>query len=494
MRRIIKVTSILGIASLVKIFSGLARAKFLAWQLGPAGMGVVGQASMYSAFTVQLCGLNMGIGITKTVSEKIAQGKEADVRVAVNTAATIQLVASIAFIIMVLPFSGFLARFVFSDPKYWIFFVGITLVTPFTVYMTSVTDPVFYGYRKIADFTRITIIYTLLGLMLLFVLVTNYKIEGVFIQILVLSVSGFALSYYFIAKKLSLRLRLKFDLFKDSSSRALLKELFKYGLISFIPSNVGMFVTLYLRGLFMNKYGVEANGFYQVAYAVSAYYLPFVTNGIWGHFYPEMCALKEDKDINRTLNQFIRFALFASTGIAALCIIFRKFMIHILFSGKFMMSYDLLAIQATGDIFFVLFYMFGAALIARKKFKSVLLISTLGYNAVLIAAYYLVSNVFGAGYCSLNVAIALASVILVVTNILYSGFDTGFKVSLNNAALFIKSAILISLVLLIPGSGIAVILIKLGLILIWLFFSATRQEIDSANIAVRSFFDRKRGA
>lgn len=491
MRKILKVTSIMGIASLVKIFAGLIRAKFLAWQLGPAGMGLVGQAQMYAAFAVQLCGLNMGIGITKSVSEKLAQNKTSDIPVTINTAGTVQLMVSILFIIVVLPFSRILSRFVFSDPKYWIFFVGITLVTPFAIYMTSMADPVFFGYRRIADLTKLIILYTLTGLVLLFVLVSFFKVEGVFIQIMILAVVGFFLSYYFMTSRLSMHPRLKHDLLKDKGSWGTLIDLFKYGLISFIPANVGMFVTLYLRGLFLGKYGVEANGFYQVAYAVSAYYLPFVTNGIWGHFYPEMCALRENVDINRTLNQFIRFALFASTGIAALCIAFRKPMIYVLFSGKFMKAYDLLAIQAVGDLFFILFYMFGTALIARKKFKSVIVISTLWYNASIVAMYYIVSHFCAAGYQSLNIAMASASAILVVTNIIYARYDTGFTVAWGNTVLFIKSLVLLALILVIPDKGFATILVKLALILAWLLLSATKFEIKSSRDLIVSIIKKR---
>jgi len=489
MKKILKVSSILGVATFVKIISGAARAKFLAYTLGPGGLGIVGQALMYSGFTIQLCSLNTVFGITKAVSKNSAREKIGRVSLIVNTAGSLHLITSLIFMIAVLPFSKPLTKFIFSDERYQPYFIGITLVTPLALYLIGMANPVFYGFRKIVEYTKLSIMHTMIGLGLIFVLVYFYKTEGMLAQIIIISIIGFFLSYYYIRTKTPVKPGLNFGLLKDKMSRMTSLYLFEYGLISFIPGNVSMLMALYLRGLFMQRYGVDVNGYYQVAYAISAYYLPFVTNGVWGYFYPEMCSLKTRADINQELNQFIRFALFTATGIAAFTIILRKYAILILFSGKFMQAYNLLAVQAVGDIFFVLFYMFSAYFTARKKFGSVILISTIGYNAVLLLFYYFFTHLSGFDFRSLNLAIALTNLILVLICIVYMRLDTGFSLVWRNLTLFIKCMVLLIVVYAIPDSNILVSAAKTAIVGMWLLFSITKDERRNSLKLVRTYLN-----
>lgn len=477
MKRILKVTSILGLATVITMFSGVIRAKFLAWQLGPTGVGIIGQAMMYSVFTIQLCSLNMGTGIIKAISRNVVQGRGDRTTIIIDNSYSFQLIASLLFIAAVLPFSMPLTKFIFSDYKYWPYFVGITVVTPLAVYLIGVAGPVFYGFKKITDFTKLTILNTLSGLCLIIALVYFYGVNGVFLQIITISVIGFLTSYYFMKRSLSVTPRLEICLFKNKTTSLASINLFRYGLISFIPASLSMLVMLYLRGLFMKRYGVEANGYYQVVYAMSAYYLPFVTNAMWGHFYPEMCALKSKADINREINQFTRFAVLAASFIAAVGIIFRKFIILILFSDKFLRSCDLLTIQVTGDIFFILFCMFSTSLMARRKFKGVIYIAALGYNAVLISLYAIFSNISSINLLSLNMAIAVSNIILVAVHIVYAGADTGFRLAGKNVSLIVKSGMLIAAVCFIPDKNILITIMKAVMIAVWLFSSVAKEEI-----------------
>ena len=487
MKKIIKATSVLGVSSLVRVFSGLVRAKFLAWQLGPLGLGVTGQATMYSISTTQLCSLNMGMGMIKDISEKVSRKDEEGARFIVDIAANMQLMMSLAFIAVVLPFSWWISKALFTDTRYWLYFVGITLVTPFAVYPVAFASPVFYGFRKIPEYTAAMIIYTLAGLALLVGLVWFYKIDGMFIQIIVLSLAGFLIFYHAMKRALSVFAKPDFAIFRNKAARTASVRLFKFSLISFIPGTVNVMVILYLRGILMRQYGIEANGYFQVAYALSSYYLPFVTNGIWGHFYPEMCSLQAEDSINRELNRFMRFTLITSTAIAAGCVIFRKYIINILFSGEFMKAYDLLAIQAIVDIFFVIFSMFSTSLMARRKFTGVVLVSTATYNLVLILSYFLFASFFHFDFRSLNLAIALTNIIVVGVFVVYAHNETGFIVSKANLVFFAKSAVFMAVILLIPDKNVIMTIAKVAVAFAWLFVSLTKEELKSAHGLVVSF-------
>jgi O-antigen/teichoic acid export membrane protein len=435
----------------------------------------------------------MGMGIIKDVSEKVAGKDEDGARSVVNIAGNLQMIMSLVFIAAALPFSWWMSKALFADSRYWIYFAGITIVTPLALYPVAFASPVFYGFRKIHEYTKATIIYTLLGLALLAGLVWFYKVDGMFLQIIILSIAGFAI--FLGSMKMNIGISPKFDIgmFRNRQTRAASAELFKFSLISFVPGTINIAVLMFLRGILMKQYGIEANGYFQVAYALSSYYLPFVTNGLWGHFYPEMCALQDDDAVNGELNQFVRFTLIASTAIAAGCITFRKYIIYVLFSGEFMKAYDLLAIQAVGDIFFVLFSMFSTSLMARRKFAGVITISTAGYNLVLLGSYFLLGRFLHLGFRNLNVAITVTNVIMVAVFLIHSRKETGFTVSAGNLALSAKCAALISLLILVPDSGMMFTAIKILCACAWLGISLTRNEISGGVTAAVSFFKRRSG-
>jgi PST family polysaccharide transporter len=476
MRNILKVTSTLGIATGVSIFAGLVRAKYLAWQLGPAGVGIVAQAIMLSSFVIQFCSLNINNGITKEVSEAIASGDADLVGRTVDTAALLQSCAAVMLAAASLVFTERLTEFVFSDRSYWPYFAGIVLTAPLAVALSGIAYPVFYGLRKVASCTRLAILNTLASLALVLPLVFFYKTKGMLLQIIAASIMSFALSYYFIRRDTPVRIRLDTAFFAKGRFRDISSRLFRFGLIGFIPANVNMFVLLYLRGLFMKQYGVDANGYFQVGYAMSAYYLPFITNSVWGHFYPQMCSLKEKRDINFELGQFVRFALFVATAIAAAFIIFRKYIIVALYSAQFMKAYDMLAVQAVGDIFFVIFYIFTASLTARRRFRDVILFSMLTYNGSMLAVFWLLRRSAACDIITLNAAIAGANAVLAIVAVAYWRLDTGFTLSRANLGLILKSALLLTAILLIPDVNLLSTAVKTVCAAAWFFFSVTRDE------------------
>ena len=489
MKKILRVTSVLGIATIVSLCAGLVRAKFLAWQLGPSGLGIIAQAMMFSAFAMQFCSLNIGTGITKEISEGLAQKDDGRVKKTVNTSVALQFIAGGLLIAVVLLFSRSLTTLVFSDIKYRIYLIGMAVTAPLAVFMTGTAYPLFYGFKKIAECSKLAITNTLIGLGLVISLVWFYRIDGMLAQIILIAVISFAGSYYFVRKNTPVNPVPDAGLFKDKECRGISSRLFGYGLISFIPANINMLVMLYLRGIFMKQYGVEANGYFQVGFAMSAYYLPFVTNSVWGHFYPEMCAMKENTNINREINQFIRFTVLAATAIAAGCVIFRKYIIFVLFSGQFMKAYDLLAVQAVGDIFFIIYYVFAASLTARRKFRDII-ISMAAYNGILLGLYYVLTHFGAYDLLTLNIAIAVSNFILAVAAFIYWRFDTGFTLSSINTGLFIKSALLVAMILLIPDKNILVTGLKIALAAAWALVSVTRDEASGLRALILSKLKR----
>jgi PST family polysaccharide transporter len=488
MRKIIKITSILSIATLVKMFAGVIRAKFLAWQIGPEGVGVVSQALVYSLFAIQLCSLNICTGITKKISESFARNDASETSLVVKTSVAMQFAASILFMALVLPFSRPLTKIVFQDARYWPYFIGITIATPFALFLTGIVDPVFYALRKIAEYTKLMIAYTLFGLCVVFPAVYLFKTEGMLVQIAIAALGGFVIARRFFKKALPVSLRPDFGVFGSTAPRAMMGELFRYGMTSFVMANVNMCVVLYLRGLVIKQFGLAANGHYQVAFALSAYYLPFITNAVWGYFYPEMCALGKNDGYKRVLDQFITFALFISTAAAASCIIFREYIILILYSREFMPAYGLLPIQAAGDIFFVIFFILNTSLLARRRFKTVILASTMGYNAVLVSLYLVFANVFGFDLKSLNAAVALTNIVLVAALLVHHKFDIGFIPSRRNAWLFLKSMALVAVLSFLPGEGVFGILTKVLISLLWLAATVTKEEFKSSMEFLSSSF------
>src|SRR3989338_1663276 len=105
----------MGMATFVVMLVGVVKAKFLAIQLGPLGLGIYSQAVTFFQSADMICGLGIVFGITKYVSEIWQARNIGGVRRVMTASVFLQSISFLIFFILVFIFSKQISQFVFSS-------------------------------------------------------------------------------------------------------------------------------------------------------------------------------------------------------------------------------------------------------------------------------------------------------------------------------------------------------------------------------------------
>ena len=131
MFKLFKATTIVSVATVTCVIVGIIRAKFTAVTLGPAGVGILSQALNFQQLSMTITSFSMGLGITKYVSKYNAQENNSSVEGLITCAFSMQILASLIYILFVIAFSGTLSRLLFADSSYGFYLALFSWGYPF---------------------------------------------------------------------------------------------------------------------------------------------------------------------------------------------------------------------------------------------------------------------------------------------------------------------------------------------------------------------------
>jgi len=363
----------MGISTFVAMFMGLIKAKFLAVQLGPSGVGIYSQATTFVQSVELVCGLGMVYGVTKYVSEMRKDGNVEGIKAIISTSLLLQLASSLFFFILTAVFLSHISRFVFSSTKYSLPLLLISSAIPFTVLLSSVEASIL-GLERADIFSNARIIYQIAGTVLLVAFVAAMKLWGGFLYIvsnaiMCLIVVYLALMYIMKSEALAPAFNVMKGL-KLADFKLYSRRLLSYGVTIIVSSVFSWLAILYVRSLLIRVRGPEANGLYQVVFALVSYYSPFFTNGVWGYLFPKLSSTKNTAHYNYEVNKALRFILlFLTPSIAALFLL-KRVMVIMIFSKEFLGSLQLFPMYLLGSFFFMISYILGATFLANKQLKA----------------------------------------------------------------------------------------------------------------------------
>jgi len=250
-------------------------------------------------------------------------------------------------------------------------------------------------------------------------------------------------------------------------------KLISYGVVMLVTSAVTWLSMLYVRSILIRNLGAEANGFFQVIFALVGAYAPFFTNGVWGYLFPKLSAVEKISDFNFEVNRGLRFIiLFVTPAIAVLFLCGRALVLAI-FSEEFLASLGIFPLYLMGSLFYMLAYIFGSALLARKELKAYLAVTVL-QNALYIFIFARLVGSLGlpavaVSYCAMNIFAVIAC-------ILYQVWRGGLRITGANISLFCLSLAFASVIFFIPFGGTAAYAIKWAMVASWLAFVVGKRE------------------
>ncbi|MDD5438632.1 MAG: oligosaccharide flippase family protein [Candidatus Omnitrophica bacterium] len=478
MRKLYQATTIMGISTVISIAVGLVRAKFLAVSLGPSGVGILAQAMTFVQSAEVICSLGIGLGITKYVSEMKRAGDIDGIKKTISTSLIMQAGAFMLFFIGVVAGGRPLSQFLFSTDHYaWLLIITSGAIL-FSIANVSL-ESAFLGFGRADIFSRARIVYYTAGLALLFLLVGTMGLAGGFFYIILNAVVSFLIVLIFFRRVLKIDITLSLhnlrDGFRGFIGQFHSGKVLSYGAVVLITSSVTWLTVLYIRSILINTAGSDANGFYQVIFALVSYYVPFFTNGLWGYFFPKLSAIGDITNYNLEFNKALRFILIFVPPAIAGVFLMRRILVVCFFSNEFLPSLDIFSAYLVGSFFFVLTCVLGVALLAKNRLKAfftMVIVQNLAYAAIFT---WLVRpmgiGAIGIAYLGMNVLFDLMCYAYQVKRM-------GLVVTGRNKILFIAGLVMMLGIVMAPvlSPGTAGKALSWGCIAVWLVFALRKRD------------------
>lgn len=382
-RQIIKSTGIVGTSQVFTVALQIVRTKIIALLLGPTGVGLLG---IYNNI-VDMVRNATGLGINFSGVREIAQacGSNDESTVAKKTlllrrwAYITGGVGALALILLCYPIS----IFSFNTGDYALPIACLAIA----VFFTSISQAqiaLLQGTRNLVSMAKASVVGVLLSIVIVTPIYYFWGIDGMVVAIILMAVSNFLLSHYFVSKlkiaKSELTLR---ETFNSG------KEMVKLGFASAISGIIGTIAMYYVRSFISGHGSIDDVGFFQASWSISNVYLLSVLNAMAADFFPRLSAVNSDNvKVNKLVNEQTEIALLIGGPLIIAMFTFSSLIITILYSSEFTTSAMLLDFFVVGSFFKLLSWPICIISGAKGAIKQIL-ISEISWNIVFIALIWL---------------------------------------------------------------------------------------------------------
>ncbi len=315
----------------------MARTKAVAIFLGPAGMGLVGLYTTTIAFVSTFSAMGIGSSAVRQVAEADGLGDEA------RLTRTIKALRRICW---VTGFLGWALTAIFAWPlSLWIFGSGerawAIAILGVTILLTDISggqSALLQGKRRIGDLARLNLLSAIISSIVSVSIYAWLRERGI-IPVMILSAMISLLSTWWFARRIQIA-----DThltWRETWPEG--KRMLRLGLAFMWSAVLFSAVSLATRSLIVRMFGLEANGIYQSAWAISGMFAGFIIGAMGTDFYPRLtAAAHDDKLVNRLVNEQTEIGiLLALPGLLG-TLAFAPWLMQIFYTVKFLPGAELL--------------------------------------------------------------------------------------------------------------------------------------------------------
>ena len=377
------VTSVMGIGNVVGMASLIVKNKALAVLLGPAGIGIISQAVQLQQVVANGGSLGLASGLQQSLS-KIQDPDDPKFRRIANLG--FRLLCAMFFItaLVVLIFRRPISEAVFNGyhPS-WIAAISLWLaLTPVSMVIdaifVSAQRPGLFSFSRIAQFSLLAA-GTVAGALVGGVggAIWGSAIGFDFAMIVVYLKSSRELG----SPDLSQGLMLTREAWE--TDRRYLSEIWGVGWVTAVAGTLTISAAFLMRTLLLHQAGEANLGQYHASFALAALLGPLVANGIWGHFYPQVCATEDPAKCQELVTTVSSFALLALGPMFIALVIGAPILVWVLFTAEFTDVVLYLPLQAASELL-LQFSTIPSFLLLGRNFRFSYMLSRVIYPVLLV--------------------------------------------------------------------------------------------------------------
>ncbi|TCD21221.1 O-antigen translocase [Pseudomonas sp. IC_126] len=378
---LIKTSLLNGIAVVIKMLTMLGLNKILAIYVGPAGYAAIGNFQNAVQMISTFASGAINTGVVKYTAEYYDD--EEKQRQVWRSAGTIAVLGSVVTGIGVSVFSKPIAQWFLHDEQYSAVFIWFSVTLVFYIFNTLLLA-ILNGKKEIHRYIIANIAGSLFSLVVTSILAIQFGLFGALTALAVFPSFAFVVTLY---------LCYKADWFKFSYlfgglDKNVLLNLSKYTAMALTSAACVPVSHVLIRTHLGNTFGLEAAGYWEAMWRLSAAYLMLVTTTLSLYYLPRLSELKEPVEIRKEIIQGYKIILPVTAVCGLVIYLLRDFIIGVLFTQDFIPMRELFAWQMVGDTLKIGSWLLGYVVIAKAAFKFVMFTEV--FFAVLF--YLLVSS------------------------------------------------------------------------------------------------------
>jgi PST family polysaccharide transporter len=472
MKKVFKATVILGGATVIGTFVKIVNTKVIAVFLGPAGVGIFYQLVFFGQLMYLSTSFGTKMGVAKYLSELRARDDHKGIRDIYRACNVSLVLLSILTSTLAFIFAGDISLFLFGTPQYTRYVRFVTVAVPLGVLM-DFNHGVLYGFRMVNSIAAFNVTESVLTAAVFLPLVYFLGLNGAIVGIFTTYCIQLALLIFIIKRHSPVSLFLKFFKWAKIKFQSMTKVV-RYGSVNLVITFFrDLVLTILFRRLIILHLGIEANGIYAPAYGISLQIFFLIQTAINAYSFSRISEVQDTAEISREVNHLIRTLLLIMVPIIFILIGFRRQVILLLYTDKFLPITAIMPVQFIGDFFKVLVLAISLPIHARADLKGMLSFETGIYLFFYLAARILIPSMglAGTGWSYLSMYIIY---FLVVTPYVVKKFH--LRIEGKNIWIMLTS-----ILLLLAGSSLKMsfsgtVLAGFVLLAVWAGVSLTREE------------------
>lgn len=363
MKRLLKVTAMTGLLTLIKMAMGFVIAKVVAIYTGPTGMAMLGQVQSMVGSLNGIVNAPTGSGVVRFTAENKDNGFDA---CKPWWRASLQWVLIISSIVipMGLLLADKIAIWLFQDTKLTWVVMATICVLPFSA-IGTLCNSVINGQQLYRRYISLGLLSALLSGGIMLAMIAMYNIQGALLAAAIQSaLIGLMM---LIANLRQPWLRLSYW-WGETDTKAR-KAIGSYILMAVTSALTVPISLILVRSILIEQVGWDATGQWQAVWKISEVYLGVITMALGTYYLPRLSSLKGEgaivNEINNTTRIIIPIVAIMAMGVYFL----RDVVISLLFTEAFRSARDLFAIQLAGDVIKMASWLYAYPMLSRGAVK-----------------------------------------------------------------------------------------------------------------------------
>ncbi|MBO1404918.1 hypothetical protein BVJ64_15610 [Vibrio cholerae] len=386
MKRLLKVTAMTGLLTLLRMAMGFVIAKVVAIYTGPTGLAMLGQVQSLVGSLNGIINAPAGSGVVRFTAENKVQGFEACApwwRAALQWVLIISAIAIPVGILLAKP----IASSLFKDVSLVWVVVATVCVLPFAA-IGTLFNSVINGQQLYRRYVGLGMISALVSGSVMLGMIALHNIEG---ALLAAAIQGGLIGVVMLIANLR-QPWFKLGYWWGAVEPKARKDIGKYMLMAITSALTVPVALILVRNILIDQVGWDATGQWQAVYKISEVYLGVITMALGTYYLPRLSSLTGVdaivSEIHKTARVIIPIVAVMAVGVYLL----RDVAISLLFTEEFRSARELFAIQLTGDVIKIASWLYAYPMLSRgatKWFMGTEILFSLSFVAL---TYLFVAN------------------------------------------------------------------------------------------------------